>query len=260
MTKLPPLERGLQILELAASHPEGFNWKQACACLGSVSTATVAKVLKVLTERGYLVQEDAKYKSGLAINSIVPSVNARDLLLNQGPLLAKEFSDYIHESCVVAVFNEDKFKFTGVQIIEGSMGYSPPGMIIYREMGHVLNQIMDSAEDPEDVKSRLESGKMSFGYRGNAPEWKEYSSVLSAGRKNGIFLEYGWRRPHAYRMAIPVFTEELSLAGAFMCGYSNKDILLDNMEENLAFYFKIMSKISNYENTFNAGIKKIMEI
>ncbi|MCK4983510.1 MAG: hypothetical protein KAS17_11335 [Victivallaceae bacterium] len=256
MTKLPPLERGLQILELAASRPDGFNWKQACACLGSVSTATVAKVLKVLTERGYLIQVDAKYKSGSAINRLVPGVNARDLLLNHGPLLAKEFSDYINESCVVAVFDEDKFRFTGVQIIEGSMGYSPPGMVIYREMGHAMTQILHATEAPENVKCKLEAGKISFGYRGTVPGWEEYSSVLSAGRNNGIFLEYGWRRPHAHRMVIPVFTKELSLAGAFMCGYSNKDILLENVEENFACYLKVMSKISNYEDIFNAGIKK----
>ncbi len=256
MTKLPPLERGLQILELAASHPEGFDWKQACACLGSVSTATVAKVLKVLTERGYLIQSNGRYKSGPAINSLVPGFNAKDLLVNHGPLLAKEFSDCINESCVVAVFDKDKFRFTGVQIIEGSMGYSPPGTLVSPEMGHVMSQIIHSRQNSKNIKSQLESGGILFGTRGTVPEWDEYSSVLLAGRHNGIFLEYGWRRPHAYRMAIPVFDEPLTLVGAFMCGYPNKDILLKNVDNNFACYLKVMSKISDYEDNFYSGVEK----
>ncbi len=257
MTKLPSLERGLQILELAASSQEGFTWKQACSCLGSVSTATVARVLKVLAEREYIIQLNGKYKSGPAANRIIPTVSVNSLLITHGPLLAKEFSEDIHESCVVAVFDKDKFRFTGVQIIEGSMGYSPPEMIINQEWGHVMTQILHTMEPYNNVKSRLESGKISFGYRGTVPEWKEYRSVLSEGRKTGIFLEYGWRRPQAYRMAVPVFTEELSLAGAFMCGYSNKKLLQSKVKENLACYLKVMSKIPGYEKIFNAAIQRM---
>lgn len=257
MTKLPPLERGLKILELAASRPEGLDWKQACTCLGSASTATVAKVLKVLAERGYLVKIDKKYKSGPAVNSLVPGITSKEFLENHGPLLAKEFSGYINESCVVAVFDEDKFRFTGVQIIEGSMGYSPPGMIIYPEMGHIMTQIMHAVEEPQTIKYKLESGEISFGSKGTAPEWEEYNSILSAGRKRGIFLEYGWRRPQAYRMAMPIFSEDLSLAGAFMCGYPDKDLLLANIDKNFIYYLQVMSKIPDYKKIFKAGIEKL---
>ena len=57
-------------------------------------------------------------------------------------------------------------------------------------------------------------------------------------------------------MAIPVFNDELSMAGAFMCGYSNKEMLLENVEKNVAYYLKVMSKIANYEKKFKAGIKQ----
>ncbi|MDD5598891.1 MAG: hypothetical protein PHV82_13165 [Victivallaceae bacterium] len=255
--RLPPLERGLAILKLAAASAEGFTWKQAHALLGEVSTATVTKVLKVLAAGEYLVHENGKYKAGSEINKLIPCRTVRDLLLNQGPVLAKEFSGYIQESCVIAVFDGINFTFTGVQILEGSMGYSPPGMVINKEMGHIMTQLLHVAEDPKTLKFKLEAGGISFGPRGKTPEWEEYDRVLAGGRKNGIFLEYGWRRPHAYRMAIPVFTEDYNLAGVFMCGYSNKTVLLENVNKNFAYYLKVMGKISDYEKIFGAGLKNM---
>lgn len=47
---LPPLERGLELLEYIASKHNGITWKEAHEKLG-VSTATVARILRVLVKK-----------------------------------------------------------------------------------------------------------------------------------------------------------------------------------------------------------------
>jgi hypothetical protein len=185
--------------------------------------------------------------------------DTRKLLLNYGQYLAKEFSGYTNESCVVAVFNKDKFLFTGVQVIAGSMRYSSPGTVVDRKMGHVLSQILHAGEISENVKEDIRSGKISFGYKRTAPEWEEYNSALISGLQSGVFLENSWCYSDIYRIAIPVFTSGLLLAGAFMCGHSNKNILAKNMAEYFISYLKVMNRIPDYEAIFDAGIKRIRE-
>ena len=257
MASLPPLERGLKVLEMAASSANGFTWKQACDLLGPVSTATVARLLKVLVEQGYLMQDGNFYKTGVAIQKLYPITNVNWILKNHGKHIAEKFSSLLQESCVISAYDGQVFEFVGVKIVEGSIGYGSMGYKIYPTVGHVFTQVSHAYTHPQEIKSPFQGGDINYGFQGKRPSWKLYAKSIVTGIKTGHFIELGWRRGTVYRTGIPVFGEDGFMVGAFMCGYHIEETLYQNLDFIMENYFKALDRIDGYRSLFQNGLEKM---
>jgi|GEM_PF-5753033 len=254
MATLPPLERGLMILEQAAAYPDGITWKQVCECLDGVSSTTVSRLLKVLCEQNYLELANRRYKTGSRVQSLMPNFDVAEPLRRFAPALAKELAEAFSESVVLAVFNGTCFEFVGVEIVEGSTGYGGIGTIIPVLMGHTLTMVAHAQRDPQEIRPAFDSGTLDFGLQANPPTWHEYAESIVRGIKTGLFCEYAWRRTLFHRVSRPIFSADKKLIGAFLCGYSTKQQLEQHLDDILSTTAIVLKRIGEGTTVFQEGL------
>jgi len=223
--------------------------------LNGVSSATVSRILKVLSEQNYLESTNARYKTGSRVQLLMPNFDASEPLRRYAPALAKELAEILNESVVIAVFNGKFFEFVGVEIIEGSTGYSGIGKVIPVLMGHTLTMVDHARKEPQEIYSAFNCGKIDFGPQANPPTWREYVESIIYGIKTGLFCEYAWRRTLYHRVSRPIFSADKKLIGAFLCGYSTKEQLKENLDNILSATGTFFKKIGESKKVFQEGLK-----
>ncbi|MHC4914795.1 MAG: IclR family transcriptional regulator [Planctomycetota bacterium] len=206
------------MLELAAASRSGITWKEARLAAGNAAPATITKILRVLTESGYLVHEGGRYRSGATVRQLVPARNAVEDLLARAGAWADEIRDDLDRSTVIALLKPDHFEFIGVSNLEEGLGYAGVGTRIFFDRVHALSLIRYSQMDLSEVRKLFENRDAESPKGGRLPSWDELVSSMKAGVEGGLFCEHGWNRSICFRAAAPLLSEEGRVIGAVFSG------------------------------------------
>lgn len=218
---LPPLERGLELLEFIASNPNGVTWKEAHEKLGSVSTATVTRILQVLTKKEYLVHKDGLYLCGSRCEKLALYSTPLDIIKRKGQNWAKLVAEAIQESVVIAQLQENKFIFTGVHLIDESISCSGIGTVIPYSFGHALTLLLHAGQNRNKLKDEFDKKKFDFGNIGKPPAWRSFVDAIEKGRKSGMFFADEFRRKNVHRVTVPIFDQSGKIIGGCMASASS---------------------------------------
>lgn len=259
MASLPPLERGLRIIELAAEHKNGISWKQAHETLDGVSTATTSKILKVLVEQQYLKHEDGVYKPYLKMTAMGGAIDCIERLCRLGPRWSDETATQIGASVVIALLAESCVEFVGASVVEGSLAFSGIGITFPYTNAHILTQIHHVQCQPDNVKRQFDNGILSFEPQGNNPDWQTYVKAIQDGLTTGIFYEYSWKFAFFYRFAVPFFSGAGELVGALMTGFKTRELLEEHKQQIFDCTVTLNARLTGNENSFQQGMDKLRQ-
>ncbi len=240
MSTLPPLERGLTILTLAAANKDGITWKAARQAVGNVSPVTISRLLSVLTDNGYLIHTGGRYLSGPNCTRLVPAKNEQELLERYAQEWAEEVRTRMGQSAVLAVRVKDAFRFAGVANIDGGLGYMEPGTVVADTRSHVITLLYLSLAEKNTTRLRARLESLIYTQGVEPPDTADLLAEVESGRQTGLYCEYAWTRPACYRGAVPLFSRSNELIGVFFCGHTQvaefekmkNDILALGMEFN----------------------------
>jgi|GEM_PF-1897044 len=204
----PALDAGLDVLEiLALNRGAGFN--ELCANL-PMSKASVARILKTLSLRGYAVKSegDGKWRPGPRMSFPGGGLPAVERLRAEAPDVLKSFVDATGCTALCLYWSGKEYQsiakeqreggivMMDVGVIVRDLSTSPWGWLFYlslnaREKKEALRQVAD----PVRLKKRL-------------PEWSAHI------RKNGFAFDDREIFPERMRLGAPFYDHRGHLVGA----------------------------------------------
>ncbi len=204
----PALDAGLDVLEILASkRVAGFN--ELCAAL-PMSKASVARILKTLSLRGYAVKSgaDGKWRPGPRMSFPGGGLPAVERLRAEAPAVLKSFVDKTgctalclywsgkEYQSIVKEQREGGIVMMDVGVIVRDLSTSPWGWLFYLSLdARGKKEALRQVADPLRLKERL-------------PEWSAHI------RKNGFAFDDHEIFPERMRLGAPVYDHRRQLVGA----------------------------------------------
>lgn len=226
-SSVPALERGLRVLELIVESPEPPGFNSLAKALG-VSATTMARLLAVLIERGYVTKDEdrRKYLPGPRVSTTLgwkePIV---DQLRTEGrrslvPLIESSHCTalvfYFNRSqvqCVAKVTHPDSLAMQEVGTISSNLSITPWGWLLYEALNHEQRfQSLKHMSDPERFMREID-GHLDFLHH------------------HGFACDRGLYRASVRRLAAPVRGENGSLLGALALGGTSEVLSDDRLPE-----------------------------
>jgi DNA-binding IclR family transcriptional regulator len=123
--RAPALEKGLDILELAASHPEGLSQAEVARALER-SVGEIFRMLNCLVERGYLTIQRPGDRYVLTLKLFELSHRHAPLarLLDAALPLMRVLAEEIHQSCHLVVLHEGRGIVIAQADAPGEIGFA----------------------------------------------------------------------------------------------------------------------------------------
>jgi len=123
--RAPALEKGLDILEQLASHPEGLSQAEVARALGR-SVGEIFRMLNCLVERGYLTIQRPGDRYVLTLKLFELSHRHAPLarLLDAALPLMRALADEVHQSCHLVVTHEGRGIVIAQADAPGEIGFA----------------------------------------------------------------------------------------------------------------------------------------
>jgi len=158
--RAPALEKGLDILELCASHPEGLSQAEVARALER-SVGEIFRMLNCLVERGYLsIQRPGdRYVLTLKLFELshrhAPLARLLDAALPQMRALA----ELVHQSCHLVVLHEGRGIVIAQADAPGEIGFAVRVGSVIQLALTASGRVLLAFQDDEDRKKLLAEGQ-----------------------------------------------------------------------------------------------------
>jgi len=234
-TEVPALDRGLDILELILSK-KSLGFGEIVETL-SLPTASAARILKRLCQRGYLVKDvdSGVYMSGSFMQGLMVEKSVSERLLEVSAVALGGMRDSTSQTAILFYWNGQAWECIGKELHESS--------VTMQEIGEVRVDIFSypwSCFAYEQLNK--ENRRITYG-----PDSKDIDQMeqrLSEYEKGGYVI---CSSNHFHRMTVPLRDSNGDLIGALALGmtpavmddlgeeYSSK-ILIDGREKIEQFF------------------------
>ena len=157
--RAPALEKGLDILELLAGHPEGLSQAEVARSLAR-SVGEIFRMLNCLVERGYVTIQRPGDRYVLTLKLFELSHRHAPLarLLDAALPLMRALAEEVHQSCHLAVLHEGRGIVIAQADAPGEIGFAVRvGSVI--QLGTTASgRVLLAFQDDEDRRKLLASG------------------------------------------------------------------------------------------------------
>ena len=154
--RAPALEKGLDILELLASHPEGLSQAEVSRALAR-SVGEIFRMLNCLVERGYLTIQRPGDRYVLTLKLFELSHRHAPLarLLDAALPLMRELAEQIHQSCHLAVLHEGRGIVIAQADAPGEIGFAVRVGSVIQLASTASGRVLLAFQDEEDRRALL---------------------------------------------------------------------------------------------------------
>src|SRR5258706_350159 len=154
--RAPALEKGLDILELAASHPEGLSQAEVARALGR-SVGEIFRMLNCLVERGYLsiLRPGDRYVLTLKLFELWHRQAPLARLLDAALPLMRALTEEVHQSCHLVVLHEGRGIVTAQADAPGEIGFAVRVGSVVQLSTTASGRVLLAFQDEEDRRTLL---------------------------------------------------------------------------------------------------------
>lgn len=213
--RAPALEKGLDVLELLATHRSGLTLAQISNALDR-SSSELFRMVQVLEARGYVGR--AADEDGLVLTNKLFALGmtrapAKDLLEAALPIMRSACLQ-IGQSCHLAVASGDQMVVVARMEAPGDLGFSV--RVGYRrKIVEATSGLVLYAFQPEAVRQRLaEDLKPGVG----AAAWKAFDAAAGKARVEGFVRSDSYVTKAVVDFSVPVYGPD-GVAAALTCPY-----------------------------------------
>ncbi|MBN1864659.1 MAG: helix-turn-helix domain-containing protein [Victivallales bacterium] len=212
-SRAPGLERGLMLLELVANSPErgiGFN---DLVVLCGVPTASAARFLRVLVDRGYLAKDPGTglYRLGATPVRLVERGTRESRLLASAGNVLRDLRDHAGHTATFFIWEGDRIRCAAKCPHENSLAMQELGAVRRDILAFPWGWIFADSLPKERVElliRDLPTREMSI---------ERYQNGLTAYRRNGF--AYDENPVHSWmRFGAPVWDEDGNIVAAVALG------------------------------------------
>lgn len=205
-SEVPALDRGLDVLELISNQgPVGFG-----EIVGELSlpTASTARILKRLCQRGYVTKDDESgvYGIGDAVEELTPAKNLAQRLQNAAAGVLKELRDLTTQTAILFHWNGHVWECVGKELHENSIMMQTVGEVRVDIYSYPWGAFALEQVEKEGSRLMLEIGDdEETRVRQHLAEYRELGYVISSNRI-------------MHRLAVPIKDPSGALVGALALG------------------------------------------
>ncbi len=180
--RAPALEKGLDILELLAKHPDGLSQAEVARALDR-SVGEIFRMLNCLVERGYLTIQRPGDRYVLTLKLFELSHRHAPLarLLDAALPLMHQLAESIHQSCHLVVMHEGHGIVIAQVDAPGEIGFAVRVGSVIQLASTASGRVLLAFQDEDDRRKLLE--------RAHAPqdsgELGKLGALLDKARKRG---------------------------------------------------------------------------
>jgi DNA-binding IclR family transcriptional regulator len=204
--RAPALEKGLDILELAASHPEGLSQAEIARALGR-SVGEIFRMLNCLVERGYLsiLRPGDRYVLTLKLFELSHRHAPLARLLDAALPLMRALTEEVHQSCHLVVLHEGRGIVTAQADAPGEIGFAVRVGSVIQLATTASGRVLLAFQDEEDRRKLL----------AHSPAPLEGGlAVLERVRRRGFEEMESTRIRGVHDFSYPVFNHRGAAVGA----------------------------------------------
>jgi len=154
--RAPALEKGLDILELCAGHPEGLSQAEIARALER-SVGEIFRMLNCLVERGYLTIQRPGDRYVLTLKLFELSHRHAPLarLLDAALPLMRALAEQIHQSCHLAVLHEGRGIVIAQADAPGEIGFAVRVGSVIQLATTASGRVLLAFQDEDDRRTLL---------------------------------------------------------------------------------------------------------
>ena len=154
--RAPALEKGLDILELLAAHPEGLSQAEVARTL-SRSVGEIFRMLNCLVERGYLTIQRPGDRYVLTLKLFELSHRHMPLarLLDAALPLMRSLAEEVHQSCHLVVMHERRGIVIAQADAPGEIGFAVRVGSVIQLATTASGRVLLAFQDEEDRRTLL---------------------------------------------------------------------------------------------------------
>ncbi len=204
--RAPALEKGLDILELSASHPEGLSQAEIARALGR-SVGEIFRMLNCLVERGYLsiLRPGDRYVLTLKLFELSHRHAPLARLLDAALPLMRALTEEVHQSCHLVVLHEGRGIVIAQADAPGEIGFAVRVGSVIQLSTTASGRVLLAFQDEEDRRKLLAQSPGSL--EGGA-------SVLDKVKRRGYEEMESTRIRGVHDFSYPVFNHRGAAVGA----------------------------------------------
>jgi len=209
--RAPALEKGLDILELLANHPEGLSQAEVSRSL-TRSVGEIFRMLNCLVERGYLTIQRPGDRYVLTLKLFELSHRHAPLarLLDAALPLMRELVEEIHQSCHLVVMHEGRGIVIAQADAPGEIGFAVRVGSVIQLASTASGRVLLAFQDDEDRRRLLAQSRTPV----EGAEAARGAAALEKVRKRGYEEMESTRIRGVHDYSYPVFNHRGAAVGA----------------------------------------------